>query len=460
MLKKFVNSKTILFSMLVMQLAWIFGIWITRATDNYQKLVAVGAFSVVSYLGVIFLRGTTLENINRCFDRLASSERKLLIVVFLVLLAGGILYASQQIAWTDEMQYFDASKLIVDKGLKTFFDQYQWNNYLANRHPPLGPLLFSLAMTVFGENLMTLRMVTLVSGFALLAASYFLGEALFGKKEGVLAAFFMLTFPLVVRESTAGLLDVQATFFFTIALLLAWKLAHKPSWMLAIGLGLSMGLGFLTKYMVMFILPLLFVFFLLRRGYRTTASPVFLSLSLAGVLLMIWTWFGSHIGVRVPSIAGISPSDLFASALAASTRPVPEGLIIEHIALSPGFFFTSEWGRGFLMNSLLTRLPSGLGAYNLPLILLGLVGLAMRRKAADGFLFLWMVLISLILVLTLPDHRYFMLIFPALAITIARWLKSQTPSAIGQVTLLALLFQLGSLFLMVDWVRVNELFIK
>jgi hypothetical protein len=178
---------------------------------------------------------------------------------------------------------------------------------------------------------------------------------------------------------------------------------------------------------------------------------------------MLWAWYGSLIGVRLPEVAGFSPTDLFASQVVSNSPPNPQGFIVEEIAISPGYFLTSEWGRGFLLNSLLTKLPSGLGAYNLPLILLGLWQLVSRapRKASDWYVLLWIGMTSLLLILTLPDHRYFMMIFPALAIAMAHWAAAAwSVREIGQVTLLGFIYQIGALYLMVDWSRTSELFVK
>jgi succinate-acetate transporter protein len=110
----------------------------------------------------------------------------------------------------------------------------------------------------------------------------------------------------------------------------------------------------------------------------------------------------------------------------------------------------------------LTRLPSGLGAYSLPLILLGLWQLVSRspRKSSDWYVLLWIAMTSFLIILTLPDHRYFMVIFPALAIAMARWLETQPTKDMGQVTLLGIIYQISTLYLMVDWSRSNELFVK
>lgn len=460
MLKKFATTGAILFSMLVFQLMWLAGIWITRASENWQKLLVVGGISILAYLAVNFSRDSFFEKIGNGINWLANNQRSFLSLLAVVILAVGILYASQQRVWPfDEVENFRASRLIAEEGLNEFFAQYALNNYLANRHPPLIFMINGLALTVFGVNLLTVRMVTLFFGYGMLVASYFLASSLYGKKTAILTVLFLSSFPLIIRESTAGLLDVQATLFFVLTLLLALQLAEKPSLKLGIILGLSLGLGLLTKYMVMFIIPVLFLFFLFHKNFRAMVVPAILSFSVAGALFLLWTWYGSQIGVRVPTVAGFSPSDLFASKQVANAVPVQSGPVIEDIAISPGSFLTSEWGRGFLLNSLITRLPSGLGAYNLPLILLGMFLLVRQKKFSDLFVLMWIGVVSILLILTLPDHRYFMVIFPALAMAGARWTESQPPMSIGRMMLLLLFFQIGSLYVFVDWSRITELFI-
>jgi len=100
-----------------------------------------------------------------------------------------------------------------------------------------------------------------------------------------------------------------------------------------------------------------------------------------------------------------------------------------------------------------------LGTYNLPLILRGLIFLMRRRERSEWFVFMWISIISVLLILTLPDHRYFMIIFPALAITCSLWAQAQPPEDVGRLTFLLLIYQIGALYLLMDWNRVSELFI-
>lgn len=136
-MKKYFNINIVLISMLVFQLAWVFGIWITRATDNWQKLLFLGVASVLGYLGVIYSSSSVAETIGAWIDRWANNRNLFLVSMFILMLAGGVLYASLQRVWIfDETMNYKASKLIAEKGLDVFFDKYALNNYLSNHHPP------------------------------------------------------------------------------------------------------------------------------------------------------------------------------------------------------------------------------------------------------------------------------------------------------------------------------------
>lgn len=460
MLKKLIAARNVILLMVGLQLAWLAGIWFTRASENWQRLLAVSGISLLGLALAVFLKESFFEKIGARLNELANNPKKFLITLAIVWLLFGIIYASQQRVWPfDEVENFYASQLISNGGLKEFFRQYPLENYLSNRHPPLIFMINGLALTIFGNHLIVIRIVTLIFGYCMLVASYFLASRLFGGKTAVLTVIGLLSYPLIFRESTAGLLDVQATLFFTLTLFFALKLVEKPSWKIGLTLGASLGLGLVSKYMVLFAIPLLVLYFLLQRNYRATVVPIIIAFSLAGAIFLVWTWYGSQIGVRVPDVAGFSPSDLFDVKEVPSVAQEQDGDVIDEIVISPGSFITTEWGRSFLLNSLVTKLPSGLGAYSLPLILLGAFLALRQRSASDLFLFLWIGVVSALLILTLPDHRYFMVIFPALAMLGARWMEMQSGANVGRLTLVLLFCQLAALYLFVDWERAAELFV-
>jgi hypothetical protein len=76
------------------------------------------------------------------------------------------------------------------------------------------------------------------------------------------------------------------------------------------------------------------------------------------------------------------------------------------------------------LESLLTRLPSALGVHHVPILLLGGIYLFRRKTQSDWFVLLWIGLMSSVLILTLPGHRYFLSTFPAMAIVISAFISA------------------------------------
>jgi hypothetical protein len=109
------------------------------------------------------------------------------------------------------------------------------------------------------------------------------------------------------------------------------------------------------------------------------------------------------------------------------------------------------------LESLFTRIPSSLGVYHAPLILVGLLYLIKKRKEVDLVLLLWIGGVTIGLLLTLPAHRYFLPIFPAIAITVAH-LLFRFPTYAERAILLSFFFGAGNLYLFANWVRESQIF--
>jgi 4-amino-4-deoxy-L-arabinose transferase-like glycosyltransferase len=221
-------------------------------------------------------------------------------------------------------------------------------------------------------------------------------------------------------------------FFFSLSILLLLYLLRNPSTWLAIAVGASIGASLLTKYVTVFILPIGFTFCALNRSLKKYKFELGLALMVAITLLAIWLAYSFSIGI-----------------FGAQSKIVT--------TLDPTFFVSSSYGLRFLLNSVLTRLPSAIGLYNAPLILLGGLFILRRRSRFDLFILSWLFIVMFFLFLTLPDHRYFMPTFPALAITMAIWLK-ENPEINEQLLLLILFYAGGSMYLFFDWTREAQLF--
>jgi 4-amino-4-deoxy-L-arabinose transferase-like glycosyltransferase len=164
-------------------------------------------------------------------------------------------------------------------------------------------------------------------------------------------------------------------------------------------------------------------------------------------LLGGWTYASHQLGLAVPVV-----SRYFPFGWKATNEILP-------VSFSAQWVLNPTDGLDWVMNSLLTRLPSAIGVYHFPVLLIAGLTALKARKPVDLFLISWIVIIFISILLTLPDHRYFMPAFPAMAILMAGWLKEK-PDLNVRYTILSVCFLLSSLVIFIDWDRQTELFIK
>ncbi len=433
-LSRLAISNRLLLLMITLQLAWLATIGLTGAATSWDRLLSIALYTIVTGALLHFVPSRVFTKLKGLMDRLIQNEKILILSLVVCVLVVGFGYAYYQRIWTwDEELSFNAARIVATEGLVVFFENYARIEWLGNQHPPLMPIVNGLAMRIFGVDLVVVRLVTLLFGLGSVLLTYFIGRELYGKATGFLAAIMLLTFPLILRLGTTALTDTQVSFFFSLALFLSLLLRRRPSLWLGLLLGIVVGAGLLTKYTMMFTYPVLFAMFVIDKGLRSRILQLGMATLVSGLILTAWILFAREIGVFEVQ------------------REVTE--------VNPGWFVRDTRGLTWMLDSLLTKLPSAIGIYNLPLILLGGILLLGRRNQADLILLMWVVSIAILLVLTIPDHRYFMMTFPALAIIMAFWLSQRSEIA-ERVVVLALLSGAGALYLFIDWFRASELFFR
>jgi 4-amino-4-deoxy-L-arabinose transferase-like glycosyltransferase len=189
----------------------------------------------------------------------------------------------------------------------------------------------------------------------------------------------------------------------------------------------------LAKYTMLLILPVLFGFCAVRLSARSFVKALALGAMIGLPLLSVWGIYAWHNGLLYKHVAWIWFAAL---------------QVVKY-----------DYGRQLLFETMTNRLPSALGVYNLPFIAIGVLQLVRRRRQADWLLLCWIIPVFSILTVTLPDHRYFMMLFPAFSISMACCLAPEDNRTV-RILLLALLLCAGSLYLFVDWDRVNHLFLE
>jgi 4-amino-4-deoxy-L-arabinose transferase-like glycosyltransferase len=266
----------------------------------------------------------------------------------------------------------------------------------------------------------------------------------------------------VIRLSAAAMMDVPLAFFFSLALLLLLRLSRVPSYWLASGIGVVIGLGLLTKYIMVLVFLILFLYFVFFKSFKKITSYLFVVAVVSMTMFAIWLLYANHMGIlsrQFDKILNFVGSYHVIRDLGESKQETPpnqqagnEAHIIDPRDLMQNGIFRLG------LESFFTRLPSSFGVYHAPLILFGLLYLLKRRSSIDLMLLLWVGGISLALFLTLPDHRYFLPIFPAIAIAIAQVLL-RFPDYAERAILLSLLLGMSNLYLFANWFRESHLFL-
>ena len=423
-----------LLCMTLLQLLWVMGLWMTSATSATEKLTFLFVYTMLGGAIITLVPMRWLIRLKQRIPSLVRTETSLIVILCFITLIVGIIYAFHQRLWPyDEENSFRAAQMIAEEGVLTFFKNYSEIEWLGRFHPPLTALTYGLSMRLFGVELIVGRLVAVMTMVASILTTYLLGRKLYDQKTGLIAAIFMLSFPLFTRQGTVMMTDVPVMLAFTLAMLLIFSLNAYPTYRLAIGGGIVIGAGMLTKYTMGLIGPVVLAYFLAFPSVRQLKIHLTIIGVIAGGILAVWLASAYQIGVF---------------------EQHQTNLVTDFEA---GYFLKNSNGRNWLLESLLTKIPSAVGTYSLPFLCLGLWHLVKHRNQSDWFILLWIVIISILLILSLPDHRYFMLIFAALAIMMARGLK-YIPQATDKVILLALLYNGGALYLFIDWARQSFVF--
>ncbi len=420
--------------MIGLQLVWIAGIWLTGAAVRADKLLPLAVYTLLTGTAVFLLSPwlrQRLQNITRL--ALGHPHHTLAFLCLAVLLVG-TLYAARQRVWAfDEEGNVAAATIVAEQGVPELFANYGKRPWLGRQHPPLVPILYGLVLRLVGTDLLVARLVSLVFTLGVGLLTWRMGIHLYDQQTGLLGFALLFAMPLVWRLGTAAMVEMPLTFFFTLTLYLTLRLIATPRRWLPPVVGAVAGAGLLSKYTMVFVFPIMTGWFVLSGELRRMVRHFGL-LVLCGVVLFAgWVLLAADLGVWQTQL--------------------------KTVLTYAGLVLTNDYGRKVLFETVTNRLPSSLGVYNVPLMLLGLTVLWQTRTRSDKFLLIWIVSIWLPLLFTLPDHRYFLPSFPAVVLLMARGvmtLRSWRETAV----LWCWLSCGGALYLFIDWVRAAELFVR
>ena len=455
-IKQFIQSRSLLMGMTVLQLLWLTAILVTGTSSNINLIVGLGVYSLCVGVIALVLPGNLLSKLLTFNVWLRQNQIRFLLILSLTVILGGVLYAGAQRVWGDEERSFRVANLISAKGVE---GAYQESGWLNKKHPPFMPLLYSLTLDLTGASLFHLRLVSVLFLAATSVATYYLGRELYGRKTGYLASLLFVTFPLVIRLGTSAMMDIQLTLFFTLAVLASIYLTRAPSYKIAIVTGLIIGLGLLTKYIMVLVFGVLVMCIVFLPAFRRQKSYFLLAFVISISLFSGWLAYANHIGIlagQIEKIKQLSGVYYLFETQGEDSQSVASAPGTEETATSASAMKSGIFRLG--LETLFTRLPSSFGVYYLPYVVFGAIFLLKRREQSDVLLLFWVGVVFGVLFLTLPDHRYFLPAFPGIAIMISQVFKRFSENT-ERAILLSFLFLGANLYLFANWVREAHLFL-
>jgi 4-amino-4-deoxy-L-arabinose transferase-like glycosyltransferase len=379
-----------LITMAALQAAWVSILWFNGMELDQKAAPVLMLLSFLSTLVVFGCPNRLSSGINRFKEKLFKTEAQLLGAVVLLALAVGGIYAGYRTVGIDESGFYLIAKVLAESGWSGFLAEYQEVEWISRDHPPLILLLYGLGFQLLGVKLFVLRFFSLLFGAGTLLLVYRIGKRLYDRETGLMSALF----PYFFRWGIMGTNDMASLFFFTWAVLLSLKLLDSPSLPRAVSTGVVAGIGLLSKYTMALIYPVLLAFSFEMGGFKKLKSAWAPVLMIPMGLLSAWWFFAMQIGVFSAQM------DTLGSYATAVT--------------------TTGEGWPLILSNLFLKLPSALGVYNMPLLLLGSIHLLLNRTTSNRIVIGWIAAVFIPIMLTLPKPNYFIPCFPALAIALAR----------------------------------------
>ncbi|MCS7259467.1 MAG: glycosyltransferase family 39 protein, partial [Anaerolineae bacterium] len=173
-------------------------------------------------------------------------------------------------------------------------------------HPAHHLYLFALSIRLFGDTIWGLRALSVAFGIGNVIMAYLLGNALHGRRWGLLLAFLVATSRWDVNFSRIAMNSISAHFFVFPTLfcaVYAWRSRlQSPGWMAATGLVLGLGLCFHTAFRLFAMAFVLFGGVLLIRQVKrwwedkdshTQRIGVMRQTIYSGVLFLVAVWLAT-----------------------------------------------------------------------------------------------------------------------------------------------------------------------
>lgn len=188
--------------------------------------------------------------------------------------------------------------------------QWIWSKHLALSYyskPPMIALAQRLGTSLWGDTVLGVRFVSPVLGAGLMLIIFRFMTKLAGAQPAFVLLLVVLATPLLAVGSTLLTIDPLVVFFWTVAMVLGWR-AVQPDGALGhwLGVGLAMGMAFLSKYNGLYQILCFGLFFALwppaRQQLRRAGPYLAVGITLLCTVPVL-VWNAQHDWITVQHVA-------------------------------------------------------------------------------------------------------------------------------------------------------------
>lgn len=225
-----------------------------------------------------------------------ASKRAFLLVYGLALLIRLVLaftFGTQAPRIVDAIDYDGLATRLLESG-----NYASESGELISLRPPLYAGFLAAIYFLFGtHNYLAVSVVQSVLSLMTAMLGQKLGSTLMGPKAGWTVGIILAFYPSLLAFNCLTLSETLFTFWFVLAVLLSVRFQAQPSWRLAILLGISLGLGALTRSVLWVCVPPVFLYLYATSTGRWyfRAAKLSVALLVFGAVLAPWAWRNSNL---------------------------------------------------------------------------------------------------------------------------------------------------------------------
>jgi 4-amino-4-deoxy-L-arabinose transferase-like glycosyltransferase len=222
----------------------------------------------------------------------------ILIVGFLIRLEFVLI---SNVPWWDESVYLNLGSDLSKNPLHYSLENSGWSDFIPltedtdynspkiGFRPPLLPYL--LAFFYFLKLDFLIKFLLPLIGTLTIFLVYLLGKEMFDKKVGIISAAIFSLIPIHVIYSAKILNDVLVTFFIVLAFLFFWKGFEKGKEKYKIFFGITLGIGLLTRYTMLWVILIFPAYLLIRDKSLKFLKDKHLWYAILGFFAVLIPWF-------------------------------------------------------------------------------------------------------------------------------------------------------------------------